>query len=40
MAQLVERWPPIPEVHSLNPVIGKLYIEDLFTCLLLTVLKR
>ena len=23
VAQLVERSPPIPEVHSLNPVIGK-----------------
>ena len=27
MAQLVERWLLPPEVHSLNPVIGKLYIK-------------
>ena len=31
VAQLVERSLPMPEVHSLNPVIGKIYIEHLFT---------
>ena len=31
VAQLVERSLPIPEVHSSNPVIGKIYIEHLFT---------
>ena len=30
-AQLVERLLPIPEVCSSNPVIGKIYIERLFT---------
>ena len=29
-----------PEVRGSNPVIGKIYIEHLFTCLLSTVLKR
>ena len=40
MAQLVERLLPIAEVHGSNPVIGKIYIKNLFTCLLSTVLKR
>ena len=31
VAQLVEQSIPIPEVRGLNPVIGKNYIEDLFT---------
>ena len=31
VAQLVERSLPIPEVHGLNPVISKIYIEHLFT---------
>ena len=31
MAQLVEGLLPISEVRSLNPVIGKIYIEHLFT---------
>ena len=26
VAQLVERSFPIPEVHGLNPVIGKIYL--------------
>ena len=40
VAQLVERLLPIPEICSSNPVIGKIYIEHLFTCLKSTVLKR
>ena len=40
VAQLVERSLPIPKVRGSNPVIGKIYVEHLFTCLLLTVLKR
>ena len=39
VAQLVERSLPMPEVRSLNPVIGKLLYRT-FTCLLSTVLKR
>ena len=39
MAQLVKRSLPIPEVRSSNPVIGKIYIKHLFTCLLSTVMK-
>ena len=31
MAQLAERSLPISEVRGLNPVIGKIYIEYLFT---------
>ena len=31
VAQLVEQLLAIPEVHSSNPVIGKTYIEYLFT---------
>ena len=31
VAQLVERSLPTPKVHGLNPVIGKLFIEHLFT---------
>ena len=31
VAQLVERSLPTPEVRSLNPVIGKFYIEHLLT---------
>ena len=34
VAQLIERLLLIPEVHSSNPVISKIYIEHLFTCLL------
>ena len=37
VAHLVERSLLTPEVHGLNPVIGKIYIEQ---CLLSTVLKR
>ena len=33
MAQLVERSLPIPEVRSLTPVIGKIYIVHLFVYL-------
>ena len=40
VAQLVDWLLPIPEVRSSNPVIGKIYIEHLFTCFLSTVLKR
>ena len=40
MAQLVELLLLLPEVHSLNPIIGKIYIEHLFTCLLSTELNR
>ena len=39
VAQLVERSLPIPEVRGSNPVIGNIYIEHLFTCLVSTVLK-
>ena len=31
VAQLVEQPPPIPQVRSLNLVIGKIYIEHIFT---------
>ena len=31
MAQLVEQSLPTPEVHSSNPVIGKIYIEHWLT---------
>ena len=31
VAQLVEWLLPLPEVCGLNPVIGKIYIEHLFT---------
>ena len=31
MAQLVEWSIPVPEVRGSNPVIGKIYIEQLFT---------
>ena len=40
VAQLVECLLPILEARSSNPLIGKIYIEHLFTCLLSTVLKR
>ena len=40
VAQLVERSILLPEVQGSNPVIGKIYIEHLFACLLSTVLKR
>ena len=40
VAQLVERSLLIPEVRGSNPVIDKIYIEHLFTCLLSTALKR
>ena len=36
VAQLVERLLPTQEVRSLNPVIGKIYIEHFLS----TVLKR
>ena len=39
-AQLVEQSLLKPEVRSSNPVIGKIIIEHLSTCLLSTVLKR
>ena len=38
VAQLVERSLPLPEVCGLDPVIGKINIEHLFTCFLSTVL--
>ena len=38
VAQLVERLLLIPEVRGLNPIIGKIYIDHLFTCLPSTVL--
>ena len=42
MGQLVERPLPIPEVRALNPVIGKFYIEHLFTvnCIEKTKIKK
>ena len=42
IAQLVERSLPIPEVHSSNPVIGKIYIEHLFSvnCMEKTKIKK
>ena len=40
MAQLVQQLLPIPEVRGSTPVISKIYIEHLFTCLQSTVLKR
>ena len=42
VAQLVERSLPIPEVHGLNPVISKIYIEHLFTvnCIEKTKIKK
>ena len=40
VAQLVERSLPIPEARGSNKVIGEIYIEHLFTCLLLAVVKR
>ena len=40
VAQLVEQSILISEVRGSIPVIGKIIIEHLFTCLLLTVLKR
>ena len=40
VAQLVEQSLPIPEARGSNPVIGNIYVEHLFTCLLSTVLKR
>ena len=41
-AQLVEWLLPLPEVCSLNPVIGKIYIEHLFTvnCIERTKIKK
>ena len=36
VTQLVERLLPTPKVRGLNPVIGKIYIEQ---CLLSTYLK-
>ena len=39
VAQLLEQLLPLAEVHGSNSVIGKIYIEHLFTCLLSTVLK-
>ena len=42
MAQLVERSLAIPEVPGLNPVIGKKFIEHLFTvnCIEETEIKK
>ena len=37
MAQLVGRLLLIPEVCGSNPVIGKIYIEHLFTCFFVDV---
>ena len=37
--QLVQRSLLIPEVRGSNPVINKFFIEQLFTCLLSSVLK-
>ena len=39
VAQLVERLLPKPEVCGSIPVIGKMYIDHLLTCLLSTALK-
>ena len=38
-AKLVERALPMPEVHGPTPVISKIYIKHLITCLLSTVWK-
>ena len=42
VAQLVERSLPIPEVHSSNPVVGKIQIEHLLTvnCIEKTKIKK
>ena len=42
VAQLVERLLPIPEVRNSNPVIGKIYIEHLFSvnCIKKTKIKK
>ena len=42
VAQLVELSLPIPEVQVSNPVIGKIYIEHLFTfsCIEKTKIKK
>ena len=42
LAQLVEQLLPIPEVSSSNPVIGKIYIEHLFSvkCIEKTKFKK
>ena len=42
VTQMVELSLPIPEVHSSNPVIGKFYIEHLFTvnCIERTKVKK
>ena len=42
VAQLVERSLAIPEDQGWNPVIGKIYIEHLFTvnCILKTKIKK
>ena len=42
VTQLVEQLLLIPEVHSLNPVIGKIYIEHLFivNCIEKTKIKK
>ena len=42
MAQLVEWLPTIPDVHGSNPVIGKIYIEHLFSvnCIEKTKIKK
>ena len=39
VAQLVEQLLPKPEVCGSIPVIGKMYIDHLLTCLLSTALK-
>ena len=42
VAQLVDRSLAIPEVRGSNPVIGKIYIEHLFTvnCIAKTKIKK
>ena len=40
VAQLVERSLPIPKVRNSNPVIGKIYIEPLFICLLFNCIEK
>ena len=40
VAQLVEGSLPIPEVHSLNPVIGKIYTEHLLLTVEETKIKK
>ena len=39
---MVERLLPMPEVRSLNPLLGKMYIEQLFVvnCIEKTKIKK